>query len=244
MGDDRLALLARRVDRILDEQRKLDSAKERGKRARAAGGGMVVDAYLQWRYEHPAWALLVQSAAGVLIVCGCVMLAWWSAGTALGRETGLHLVRERMTNAYYAVRWSMGVGDISGEERMDVVPRRYRGTIDRAINDILLVTLYVDGKQVRRLVKPANVAVMDRPAFKAWAQTYQFKGVAFDLYGVAGEMQGHKVWSAVLWHRKTPINVSLVEQGVGVPEKAPPTPVVNTIFSQYYWGLAAGKVAD
>lgn len=241
MDDDRLAILASRVDRLLENQRELEGGKNKRKQKKSRQRVFIVDAYLQWRYENPVASRIVVVFTSFASVCLFSMAVWWLAETQLGRLMGLDIGRQRLTNAYYAVLWSMGAGDITEEQARAMVPKRYHGTVERAVNDALLVTLYENGKQSRRLIRPANVVVVDNGAFKVWAQGYQLKGVAFDIYAPVGELMGYKVWSAVIWHQKTPINVSLVEMGIGYPEETPPTPVVNEMFSRYYWGLAAGK---
>lgn len=101
-----------------------------------------------------------------------------------------------------------------------------------------------NGQRLRRLVKLANVIVKDKEAFAAWANPYLLKGVALDFYRPIDKVSGHDVWGVVLWYRRAPLNVETVEQGIALPEKNPPTTVVNQIFAQYYWGLAKNGSAN
>ncbi|MCF6783445.1 hypothetical protein [Stutzerimonas stutzeri] len=194
--------------------------------------------YAQWCYEHRVLGLLsrITIHAGVLGVC--VMTLWILAGTGLGQAFGLEKVKDRITFSYYAVLWSSR--SAAGAESMPLVPSRFSGTIEKVIDDLLVVTYYDNGSQYRRLARPANVIATDKAVFSEWANQYLLKGVTIDFYQPLGEVSGHQVWGVVLWYRKTPINVELVELGIGYPEKNPPTAVVNQIFSQYYWHKARG----
>lgn len=195
-----------------------------------------LEEYAQWRYEHRGLALLLALAlafvASIMLIGG----AWGLADTAGGKALGLDSAKLRVTNAYYAVMWA--TSSTEGSERDPVKPQRFAGSIEKVIGDMLVIVYYDKGQQIRKLVKPANVIVTDKAAFARWADAYKLKGVSVDFYQSLGEVSGYSVWAVVLWYRKTPINVELVEKGIGVPEKNPPTAVVNEIFSLYYWKKA------
>lgn len=199
-----------------------------------------LEEYAQWRYEHRAFALMASVLAYLLVSVVLLYGAWLLASTSIGQGLGLDSARSRVTNAYYAVLWA--TRGVEGAETAPVFPPRYSGAIERIIGDVLVVVYYDSGKQIRRLVRPANVITTDQAKFKAWATQYHLKGLSIEFYEPLDEIAGHQVWGAVMWYRKTPINVELVEQAIGYPEKNPPTAVVNQIFSQYYWHKArAGK---
>jgi hypothetical protein len=195
-----------------------------------------LEEYAQWRYEHRGLSMLVSTALFSMGTGTLLITAWLLAATSFGQALGLDTVRARATNAYYAALWATRGAE--GAETAPVYPKRYSGAIEKIIDDILVVVYYEDGKQYRRLVKPANVITTDRMKFKEWANQYHLKGISIEFYEPLGEVAGHQVWGSVMWYRKTPINVELVELGIGYPEKNPPTAVVNKIFALYYWHKA------
>lgn len=197
--------------------------------------GFMAD-YAQWCYENRVLGLLSKTVAYGLLLTVLLLGAWGLAGTGAGKALGMESVKARITNSYFAILWSSR--SATGAELMPVTPTRYSGTIERVVGDVLVVKYYDDGKQLRRLVRTANVIATDKKAFGVWAQQYHLKGLLIDFYEPLGEIAGQKVWGAVFWYRRVPINVELVEQGIGYPEKNPPTAVVNQIFSQYYWHKA------
>lgn len=232
-----LAELERRFSGLMEKREAIN------KRGASPGGGksnlfmfsFMAD-YVQWCYEHRIMGLLSKIAMyGVLL---CVLLAgsWGVAGTGAGKALGMEAARSRITNSYFAVLWSSR--SAAGAELMPITPERFSGTIERILGDVLIVKYYDNGKQLRRLVRPANVVATDKQAFGRWARQYHLKGLLIDFYEPLGVIAGQQVWGAVLWYRRVPINVELVEQGIGYPEKNPPTAVVNQIFSQYYWHKA------
>jgi len=196
----------------------------------------IFEEYAQWRYEHRALSVLFSAMVFSFGIGVILVSAWFLAATSFGQGLGLDSVRTRATNAYYAVMWA--TRSAAGAELAPVYPQRYSGSIEKIIDDVLVIVYYDEGKQYRRIVKPANVITTDRSKFKEWAAKYHLKGISIEFYEPLGEISGRKIWGAVMWYRKTPINVELVELGIGYPEKNPPTAVVNQVFALYYWHKA------
>lgn len=195
-----------------------------------------LEEYSQWRYEHPYLSGCVTALRYLFFLIMLVSFLWWMAGTAAGRVLGVDGVRDRFVFGYYSLVWaSKGMPSI---DSLPYQPERYSGAIEKIVGDMLVVSYYKDGKSIRRLVKPANVVVTDRKAFGEWAKSYLLKGVTIDFYVPIGKASGYDVWGVVIWSQRTPINVQLVEQGIGVPEINPDTQVVNSVFSQYYFQRA------
>lgn len=202
------------------------------------GGGLdeLRDSIGQWRFEHPQGfrlVCIVTSMLGAVLLC---VWLWIFASTSLGNAVGLGSVKNRMTNAYYAVLWAGKVGDMANLETL--TPETNLGYIEQIIGDMMVVSYFRDGTQYRRLIKAANVVVEDEAAFHAWGESYKLKPLRFDFYLRLGQAAGRDVWATVLWKNREPINVQLVEQRVGYPEVSPPTAVVNQLYSRYYWDKA------
>lgn len=241
MDDDRLRDLSERLSILLDKQQPVRAGGRGEERVREYGRFMaLVEAYSQWRYENPVKSLVIRLISGGASCAALLLSLWWVAGTGVGEATGLQSLRTKATNIYYAILWSTR-GDVDAALVAQMAPQRFPGTIEQVIDGVLVVSYYEAGKQYRRLVKPANVIMTDKKGFELWAKQYLLKGVTFDFYIPLEEIKGHKVWAAVIWYRKTPVNVELVERSLGYPEKNPPTAVVNQVFSQYYWNLARGS---
>ncbi len=188
--------------------------------------------YAQWRYEHPYLSKILAIIRFFLIAGLVLIFAWWLAGTSVGKVTGLNNVKSRVTFAYYSVVWaSKGVPAV---ESLQVAPKRFSGTVERVVGDVLIVSYYNQGKSMRRLVRPANVEIVDKKGFAKWAKQYVLKGITIDFYIPIGKASGHDVWAAVLWSKRMPVNVELVELGFGHPQINPETEVVSQIYSMYY----------
>ncbi|MBF6615625.1 MAG: hypothetical protein ITG07_02755 [Candidimonas sp.] len=234
-----LAKLEKRIERLMQTRSEI----QRPARGREGRGKQYLFSfmgeYAQWCYEHRILGLLSRVFVHGCVVGICTLTLWLLAGTGLGQAFGLEKVKNRITYSYYAVLWSSR--SAAGAEHMPLVPTRFSGTIEKVIDDLLVVAYYDNGSQLRRLVRPANVIATDKAAFAEWASQYLLKGIAIDFYQPLDEVSGHQVWGVVLWYRKSPINVELVERGIGYPEKNPPTAVVNQIFSQHYWHKARGS---
>lgn len=200
---------------------------------------VVFEELTQLRYERPilGWIIvLMQWLIGVALL---ITFMWWLASTSVGNLLGLTSTRDRITYAYYSLQWARK--GVPAVESMPFLPQRYSGTIERASQDMLLVTYYEGGKSIRRIVKPSNVVVEDTAKFKGWAEPYLLKPVTIDFYAPLSKYADQDVWSVVLWVSKKPINVELVEQHIGVPEINPITTAVNQIYSQYYFQKAMGN---
>ncbi|MBA1280200.1 hypothetical protein [Stutzerimonas stutzeri] len=232
-----IAALEQKFNQLMEQRRAIQPA---GHGAREGKGKQYLFSfmgeYAQWCYEHRILGSLSKLLIYLALASAITICLWGFAGTGLGKAFGLEKVRDRATFSYYAILWSSR--SAAGAERMPIAPSRYSGTIEKVIGDMLVVTYYENGAQLKRLVRPANVIATDKAAFAEWATKYLLKGISIDFYQPLGEVSGHKVWGVVLWYRKNPINVELVEQGIGYPEKNPPTAVVNQIFSQHYWHKA------
>lgn len=191
-----------------------------------------IEEYAQWKYEHPVLSRILAILRFVVISALILFFMWWLAGTSAGRAVGLESVKNRITFGYYSAVWaSKGVPPV---DSLPVTPRRFSGTIEKVVGDVLIVSYYRDGKSVRRLARPANVVITDKGGFKEWAEQYILKGVTIDFYIPIDKASGHDVWGVVIWSKRVPINVQLVERGYGTPEINPETQVVNSVFSQYY----------
>jgi len=192
--------------------------------------------YAQWKYEHPLLSKLLRLLRFFFITLMLAALFWWVAGTAAGKVTGIEKIRDRAVFAYYSIAWAnKGVPSV---DSLPEPPARYSGTIEKVVGDVLVVRFYSNGKSYRRLVRTANVVVSDKKGFGEWAKQYLLKSITIDFYNTGGKAAGYDVWNAVLWSKRVPINVQLVEKGYGVPFKNPETDVVNMIFSQYYFQRA------
>lgn len=192
--------------------------------------------YAQWKYEHPYLSKFLAVFRFFMFFAALIGVFWWVADTSAGRATGLESLRNRVGFAYYSVVWAnKGVPSV---DSLQVPPKRYSGTIERVVGDVLIIRYYDNGKAVKRLVRPANVVISDKAGFADWAKPYLLKGITVDFYNTTGKVSGHDVWNVVLWSKRVPINVQLVERGYGVPEKNPETEIVNQIFSQYYFQRA------
>lgn len=228
--------LEQKFERLMEHR-----ATIQARRTRPTGKGKqllfsFMGEYAQWCYEHRILGALSTLAVYLILLSAIVLTLWGFAGSSLGKVFGLDGVRDRITYSYYAILWSSR--SATKPEEMPLIPHRFAGTIEKTIGDMLVVTYYDNGQQLRRLVRPANVITTDNAAFVEWSRKYLLKGISIDFYQPLAEVSGHQVWGAVLWYRKNPINVELVEQGIGYPEKNPPTAVVNQIFSQHYWHKA------
>jgi len=188
--------------------------------------------YAQWKYEHPVLSRLITLLRFFLYFALLVGLLWWVAGTAAGRLTGLEGVKNRVVYAYYSAMWaSKGVPSV---DSLPQPPKRFSGTIEKVVGDVLVISYYDNGKSVRRLARPANVIITDKKGFQGWAEQYLLKGVTVDFYIPIDKTSNYDVWGVVFWSNRVPINVELVEQGFGTPERNPETVIVNRIYSQYY----------
>lgn len=199
----------------------------------------VFEELTQLRYERPVlgWALItLQWVVAVTIV---LALLWGIASTPVGQMLGLTSLKERAVDGYNAYHWARK--GIPSAESLPITPQRHGATIERAGKGMLLITYYDKGASTRRLIKLSNVDVTDEAKFDRWAQAYVLKPVTVDFYMPTEKYSEHDVWAAVVWSAKKPINVELVEQGIGVPEYNPPTTAVNLIFSQWYLKKAAGE---
>jgi len=241
-GDEEIIALVGRLRAIEDLQARSfrKGRVERSLIHRATSSLAVMrDQYSQWSYENPQKGQLAGWAGGASSFVLLLLLVWGVAGTGVGQVVGLATLKDRVSNAYYAVLWgSRGQSNTASD--LPIVPERLSGSIERVVGDILVVIVYQGDAGHRRLVRLANVSVTDKAKFAEWVQPYLLKGLTFDFYKVLGSQSGHDVWGAVLWSARIPLNVEPVERGIGFPEKNPPTTVVNQIFSQYYWSLAKG----
>lgn len=228
---ERIEKLSRELDELLAQ-----GPKDRGvitSRTIVAGWFFgFVEEYTQWRYEHPYLAKLIAVLRFMFYTFLFVAFMWWMAGTAAGKLTGLEGVRNRVVFAYYSVVWlSKGVPNV---DELQMPPKRFSGTIEKVVGDVLVISYYDKGKSVRRLVRPANVILANKEGFAEWAEPYLLKGVVIDFYKPIDKASGHDVWGVVIWSQRVPINVQLVELGYATPEENPETVIVNEVFSRYY----------
>lgn len=236
MKEDDLAELERRAQLLTRRLADLRPAAVTGNTSRERIFRLLEE-YAQWRYEFPIKALLLRCWVGLILVAVITVGAWFLASTGAGQVLGLASLRDRVTDAYYAFMWT--TRGTEGARTDQVQARRScPGSIEQVIGTYMVVVCYHDGIQERFLAQPANVVVTNEAGFKDWASRYLLQGVNFDFYMPIGKVNDIDVWGVVVWYRKVPVNVQLVEAGLGYPEKNPPTAVVSEIFAQYYWRKA------
>src|SRR5690554_2026065 len=128
---------------------------------------------VQLRYVRPVpgWSLLIlQRLVGITSL---VVFLWIIASTSVGQMLGLATVKTRIQYGYHAIHWARK-GTPSADSLV-VRPERFSGTIERASQGKLLVTIYDKEGASRRIVKLSNVDVHDLGKFQGWAQTYVLK---------------------------------------------------------------------
>jgi|TARA_Y100001951_G_scaffold104220_1_gene115192 hypothetical protein len=231
---DRVAAMRAEFDQLNELHARLTSRTIRG--VHEPAGDDFMESLAQWRFEHPVAYRWVCGLFASFCLVLMLSAAWVFAGTSFGQAVGFASAKQRTVDAYYAAIWAMKVGDLASVPQME--PQSFRGQIEQVIDDMIVVSYYENNQQKRRLIKVANVSVRDREAFKRWALQYRLKSVQLDFYLVLNRFAGRDVWATVIWNRRTPINIELVEMRVGEPEYSPPTAVVSQLFSRYYWDRA------
>lgn len=208
---------------------------KKNKKARVSALSALLD---QFGYEHPWLLRVVRFSFVMVLVVGLTGLFWGIAGTTAGRALGFGDFRDRVTNLYYAGIWAYSEGH---HDTAVLIPKTKFGHIEKVVGKKLLVRYYDDKESLYALVSPANV-IIDRPdLLLEWAAPYLLKGIKIDFYIPLETFGNREVYAAVFWYKSQPINVELVEQGIGHPEKNPPTPLVSLIFSRYYFEKAFGE---
>ena len=234
--DQRIADLDKRLRRHKAEHHNLQKMILKKPKPNDSGSSELFDAYTQWRYEHPTAARWSARVSWLFLVAILSVSFWSVSSSSVGRALGLESVKNRIVYTYYAGVWAAKVGDQANLEVMKA--ESYQGYIERVVGDMMVVKIYSNGQQQRRIIKAANVVVQNRGQFKQWAEGFKLKSVRLDFYLVLGQVGGRDVWATVIWLNREPINVQLVEQDIGYPEVSPPTAVVNKLYSLYYWRKA------
>jgi hypothetical protein len=228
---DKIEKLSRELDELLGQEPK-DHGVITSRTIIANWFFGFVEGYAQWRNKYPLLTEIVSVLRYMLYAFLFFAFMWWMAGTAAGKLTGLEGVRNRVVFAYYSVVWlSKGVPNV---DELQMPPKRFSGTIEKIVDDLLVISYHDKGKSVRRLVRPANVILANREGFAEWAEPYLLKGVVVDFYKPTDRASGHDVWSVVIWSEQVPINVKIVELGYGAPETNSETVIVNGVFARYY----------
>jgi len=155
---------------------------------------------------------------------------WWISGTGAGQALGLGDARHRVESGFKAGYWAIRA--VRGSENAEESGLSFRGYIDRAQDDLLLVYLYEGKGRMRLIVRLANVRE-GSVNVEDFAKTYRGQNLKFDVYRLPNERYAR----AVIWQRDIPLNLKVIERAGGA-ELNPPTNVVDKVFASYYWRLA------
>lgn len=177
--------------------------------------------------------LLNMQFRGLAWVALCLVLlvgAWFSADSPFGKASGIYEIRYRAEMAAEAFFWM--VRAVHGASKPEEVARDYRGYIERGQNEYLLIYLYSGNGRVRQVVSLANVN-NHGANLGGFAERYKGKPLRFELYKLPTERQPR----ALIWDVDRPLNLEVIEDGVG-PDVNPPTNIVDWIFARHYWHQA------
>lgn len=159
-----------------------------------------------------------------------VVLFWSMGGTGFGKAVGADGARVRIEAGFKASYWAYRAA--WGQESTQEKGYSFRGYIDRAQGDLILVYLYQGGGRKRLIVRLANVRE-GTVNVEDFAREYKGKNLRFDIYRLPKEAYPR----AVIWQREAPLNLQVIEKSGGA-ELNPPTNVVDKIFARYYWRIA------
>lgn len=190
---------------------------------------------MNWRlltYLSPEGFSLKMRSWAVYTALFAVLLSglWVISGTGVGHLLGFDGARTRVESGIKAGYWAYRA--MRGNENVKERGLSFRGYIDRAQGDLLLVYLYQGKGRKRLIVRLANVRE-GSVNVEGFAKRYRGQNLQFDVYRLPYE----KYARAVIWQRDKPLNLEVIERAGGA-ELNPPTNVVDKVFARYYWRMA------
>ncbi|WP_455233525.1 hypothetical protein [Geopseudomonas aromaticivorans] len=182
------------------------------------------------RYALPAGFRLPRSLLLLLAIPGLLGGIWYAGHTEFGKVVGFDRVGLRVEaaarSAYWLYRATRGKHDDAEKSYS------YRGYVDRAQKDFLLVYLFDGGGRKRLTLRLANVQ-SGTVNLEGFAKKVRGENLRFDLYVHPEE----RFPRAVIWRREEILNLGVIREAGGA-EISPKTNVADWVFARYYWRLA------
>lgn len=189
--------------------------------------GRIADSIDNLRYDHPGLFRLLMVVTVSMGLFICFMLL---PDSPVFRAVGITGLQKRISATNSAIYWS--VRAMMAASSSDA-PQTLYGSIEGIGTDGQLIATVAKGDSWTRVqLALADTKIVDLYGVAQLVGSLRMEQARFDIYSGS---------QAVVWLRKVPFNVKLIEAGVAIPDPNPPTNIVDTAFATYYWGLVKGS---
>ena len=194
--------------------------------------------YYHLRYNHPLLYFVTLAFAVVLLVTNVLSL---TATTGVLDAIGATETGNRVVAAKEAIFWSYRAWSNS-HDYAEIKPKRVYGYIQSTNRDgtvNLQIIVHNEYQTIRATL--ADLQITNPNGLAAIFAMDKQIAVDIDLYNLPTDGSESAIPSAVIWIDTRPINIDLITASVAIPQKTPPTNIVDRAFAEYNWKLALNK---
>lgn len=184
-----------------------------------------------FRYDHPRlfrWIIWTFSIFMFLVIFLSL------PPSPLLRAVGVTALQRKVSSLYYGVFWqvraSLHTSAVGGP-----IKTVYGNITGLDTTGRLVISIPDGNRFVQFSVGIADTKLTDLYGAAVLLGGLRMEDATFDVY------ENNQV---VIWIRRTPLNVKLIEAGLAVPDPNPPTNIVDKAFSAHYWRIFNGNDHD
>lgn len=187
--------------------------------------------YQHVRHNHTAAFFGILAAALLAVGFGIYMLLGNNA--ALLNTLGLQTTAARLAAGREAIFWTVRAWNHSkNDESTELNPKREYGYVQSVNRDATINITVVNGAEyVSKRVALADLVVGNPNVLANIVESHKHDSMEFAFYPGAKTAYPY----TVIWLNDHPFNLTLITEGVAVPDRTPPTNIVDRLFASYYW---------
>lgn len=184
--------------------------------------------YHHFRHTRPVAFFLTVASLVVAIMAGLVAFA--SANTALFDALGLHNAVQRFQAGKEAAFWTYRAWRHNNGSA-DLDPERFYGFVESVNRDSTVnITIIKDKQYQQQRIMLADLVVTNPMRLATLIEAHKHDNMEFAFYPTN---TAHPY--TVIWRNNEPFNLMLITEGAAIPDRNPPTNIVDRLFAIYYW---------
>ncbi|CAG0975723.1 hypothetical protein RHDC4_01570 [Rhodocyclaceae bacterium] len=189
---------------------------------------MIDPLYHHVRNNHPVAFFLSAAAVVIALLTGLVGIV--TANTEFLDTLGLRNAVARFHAGRQAVFWTYRAWR-SDNDSLDLDPTHVYGFVESVNRDATVnITVVKDKQYQTQRIVLADLVITNPTKLATLIEAHKHDNMEFAFYPTNTEYP-----YTVIWRNNEPFNLTLITEGAAIPDRTPPTNIVDRLFAIYYW---------
>ncbi|MBN9424615.1 MAG: hypothetical protein BGO63_15245 [Candidatus Accumulibacter sp. 66-26] len=189
---------------------------------------MLTALYHHFKSHHRG--AFLAAVLGLILAIAVGLYTFVGSNTALLNVLGLQTTAARMAAGKSAIFWTWRAWRHKSDNA-ELEPERFYGYLESVNRDTTVnITLVRNAKYQSQRITLADLVITDPTGLATIVEAHRHSSMEFAFYPTQTPYP-----YTVIWLDNHPFNLTLITEGVALPDRTPPTNIVDRLFATYYW---------